>query len=272
MSLLHAAETCFGLLKLPPPTEHDPWESFYVTEDESDSRSETERMASARSRVEADMLAAEALAEERKMQGEAVAAQRKLMGDTIDGVLSQPVDLSVRMQLRTLIGSYQISARPTLDRIAAANLEAEVLALVERVAAAAAAAAVESSAADVPSESFEDCGSSSPAAVGNGAATARTGPPAPSARAQFIFSRQDVGRRVSIIGDDVIVDGKVRIADWKNARHRDVDDLMIVDVQERPKGLVCLEDKTSLQNPAPGLEQYTPGGAGIRSKILGRGF
>ena len=81
-----------------------------------------------------------------------------------------------------------------------------------------------------------------------------------------------MGRRVTIVGDDLAIDGDVRVADWGNARHRDVDGLVITDVQERPKGLVTLSDHSTLQNPAPGLAQYVPGGAGLRERILSRGF
>ena len=77
---------------------------------------------------------------------------------------------------------------------------------------------------------------------------------------------------LKIVGNDITVSGKVRVADWGNARHRDVDNVVIVDVQERLKGLVALDDKTTFQNPAPGLQQYTPGGEDLRNKILSRGF
>ena len=93
-----------------------------------------------------------------------------------------------------------------------------------------------------------------------------------TARQRTVFSKQDVGKRVTIVGNDVTVDGQVRVVSWGNARHRNVADLTIVDVHERLKGLVTLEDKSTLQNPPPGLEQYAAGGDELRNRILSRGF
>ena len=89
---------------------------------------------------------------------------------------------------------------------------------------------------------------------------------------QVVLSRADVGKKLTIMGDALLIDGVERVASWGNARHHDVVDLRIVEVQERPKGLVTLEDRTTLQNPPPGLEQYSPGGSGLRTRILSRGF
>jgi len=89
---------------------------------------------------------------------------------------------------------------------------------------------------------------------------------------QVVLSRADVGKKLTIQGDALLIDGVERVVSWGNARHHDVVDLRIVEVQERPKGLVTLEDRTTLQNPPPGLEQYCPGGSGLRTRILSRGF
>ena len=89
---------------------------------------------------------------------------------------------------------------------------------------------------------------------------------------QVVLSRADVGKKLTIMGDALLIDGVERVASWGNARHHDVVDLRIMEVQERPKGLVTLEDRTTLQNPPPGLEQYCPGGSGLRTRILSRGF
>ena len=93
-----------------------------------------------------------------------------------------------------------------------------------------------------------------------------------NAAKHVVFCKADVGRRLIIRGDEVTVDGRPRVCDWGNARHHDVHDLVIVEVHERHKGLVTLEDKTTFQNPPPGLEQYLPGGAGLRGRIMSRGF
>ena len=71
------------------------------------------------------------------------------------------------------------------------------------------------------------------------------------------------------------MDGRVRVVEWRNARRRQIPPpgRTITDVQECAKGLVALDDKSSVQNPAPGLEQYTPGGeTRLRFKIMERGF
>ena len=115
------------------------------------------------------------------------------------------------------------------------------------------AASFSRSARQYPAARVQDCASPSPSSASSGAKVA-------------VFSRADVGKRVSIRGTEVYVEGQFRCVEWGNCRRRDVDDLVISDVQPKPKGLVVLEDRSTFQNPLPGLEQFTPGGDGLRSK------
>lgn len=70
-----------------------------------------------------------------------------------------------------------------------------------------------------------------------------------SAPKTHVFCSADVGRRVSIVGDQVFVDGQSREVEWWGARHCDVDDLLITDVQARLHGVVTLEDRSTFENP-----------------------
>ena len=191
----------------------------------------------------------------------------------------------MRIRLQLLLDRYQIAAHDLVDRLAGAGLEEDVLALLERVAVASAGApaVVPASATTTPATTSakqlsppeqnlsEECVTLPAARVAAGLANTEQSA-LTTARQRTVFSKQDVGKRVTIVGNDVTVDGQVRVVSWGNARHRNVADLTIVDVHERLKGLVTLEDKSTLQNPPPGLEQYAAGGDELRNRILSRGF
>ena len=66
---------------------------------------------------------------------------------------------------------------------------------------------------------------------------------------QTAFSNTDVGKTVSIAGDDVIVDGRVRKVKWHDVKHHNLNG-KIKSVNPTYKGKVELEDGQEIENPA----------------------
>lgn len=231
---------------------------------------------------------------------EAAAVQRDFARD-VEGILATPALHSDAVaHLQRELGRLHVPQR-TIHRFVQAGVVNEVVETLHLVLAArsesdAARAALHAEKASVPlvaiPANIQLDGGTPPSntdrrrgrAVGSmtdrpsPARPTGSSPPKPAAPASSraakptVFSKADIGLNVTIRGDSLLVDGQARCADWGNARHRDVVDLMITDVQERPKGLVTLEDRTTFQNPQPGLEQFTPGGDCLRSRIMSRGF
>ena len=70
--------------------------------------------------------------------------------------------------------------------------------------------------------------------------------------------REDEGKRISIRGDVLEVDGKQRAVHWDGARHHDLSGVIAAKVQERFKGAVKLQrapgqgrKDVTFQNPRP---------------------
>lgn len=108
--------------------------------------------------------------------------------------------------------------------------------------------------------------------VGSSSVSSRSSPS--DNRKRPVFRNSDVGRTLTIIRDLIEVDGRPRVAQWGNARRQEIPapGLVITDVHERLKGLVTLQGGEAIQNPMPGAQQDQPGGEGLRSKIMTRGF
>ena len=62
------------------------------------------------------------------------------------------------------------------------------------------------------------------------------------------LTHADVGKSVSIVGDDVKIDGERRTVHWGDAKRQDSAG-RIRSVEEKPKGRVQLEDGQEFENP-----------------------